>query len=360
MISWMVQKRIALLRITACLFFVFGILLSFTAWHADRLFPLLPVFDRIPQFAIDLSRSMAVLLPLGLLIGSFIRSRNYFIALLVFTLLFLLQDQVRWQPWVYIYCATLLPFALWKRPDEHLLPYFQILIIGVYLWSGIYKFSGAFIDLTFDKMLRTLLFIENEETRQSLRFLGYGIPIMEVFIAIGLFFRRSRTLAIIGTVLSHSVILTYLLVNDQNTVVYPWNIAMIVFAVLAFYKTNNSLYLGHLSRGKVRFQNWIGALFFIFLPALNPFGLWDNYLSFKLYSGNNGYYCVGLDKNQYRKVDSRLHPYFWQVEEPKGKYWILLNKWAYDELNVPFYPEVRTFKKVAKTFWRGEQFQVSN
>lgn len=354
MFPWIAQNRIPLLRVIACLFFVFGILLSFPAWHSDRLFPMLPVYDGIPQFPADLSRSMAVLLTLGLLIGSFMRFRSYFIAFLVFALFFLLQDQERWQPWVYIYCAILLPFALWKRPDAQLLTYFQILLIGVYLWSGVYKFSGAFIELTFDKMLRTLLFIENEETRQSLHFLGYGIPITEVLIAIGLFFRRSRTLAILGAVLSHSVILTYLLVNDQNTVVYPWNIAMVLMVIAAFYRTENTLAFWKETGVRIRVQSAVGAVFFIFLPVLNPIGLWDNYLSFKLYSGNNGYYCVGLDMDQYQKVDSELHQYFWRVEEPNGKYWILLNKWAFDELNVPFYPEIRTLKKVAKTFCDGE------
>jgi len=348
------ENRLPLVRSIVLIFFVFGILLSFKVWHSDRLFPLCPVFDGVPQFSEDFSRFVAALLIPLLLLGVFIRKRWYYGFVLGFLLFLLLQDQIRWQPWVYIYVAFLLPFALFKLPRHRILTYFQILLIGVYLWSGIYKFGGAFIELTFDKMLRTLLLIENPATRESLHFLGYGIPIIEVLIACGLVFVRTRTVAIFTGIATHLVILTYLLVNEQNSVVYPWNVAMILLLVVLFYRTKNDLQFWRGSDLKLKLLQSAGVFFFILMPASNPVGIWDNYLSFKLYSGNNGYFCVGLDQDQYTKVDSDLHGYFWRVQEPRGKYWLLLNKWAMDELNVPFYPEMRTFKSVSNTFCEGE------
>ncbi|MDB2657201.1 hypothetical protein N9Y60_04015 [Crocinitomicaceae bacterium] len=336
-----------------------GISLSFKVWHTDRLFPVLPVFDWIPSSSTDVSGFLAVILILSLLIGAFVRSRNYFIGFFVLLLFLLLQDQLRWQPWVYIYVAFLIPFALWKRTDERLLPYFQFLLIGVYLWSGAYKFGGSFIELTWDKMLRTLLFIDDPGTRQSLHFLGYGIPIVEMLIAVGLFFKKTRHLAILFAVATHIIILIYVITNKQNSVIYPWNFAMIFLVVMCFYKAGNSMldwaHLGSARRAsvvpkKVKLQIASGALFFVLMPALNPLGLWDNYMSFKLYSGTNGAFCVGLDKDQYKKVDPALYDYFWVVEKPNGKYWIYVNLWALDELNVAFYPEERTFRKLAKSF----------
>jgi hypothetical protein len=348
------ENRLLLVRATVLIFFAIGMLLSFKVWHTDRLFPLCPAFNGMPQFSTDVSLFIAVLLVAFLLTGLVIRKQWYYIALFCFLLVLLLQDQLRWQPWVYLYVALLLPFALFKVPKRQIIAYMQVLLIGVYLWSGLYKFSGSFIELTFDNMLRTLLFIENAETRASLHFLGYGIPLIEVLIACGLVFVRTRKAAILMGMATHVVILIYLIINQQNSVVYPWNIAMIVLLIVLFYQTKNSVFFWKEFDLRLKILQGSGVLFFIVLPVLNPVGLWDNYLSFKLYSGNNGYFCVGLNQDQYRKVDRNLHGYFWRVQEPRGKYWLLLNKWALDELNVPFYPEMRTFKSVSKTFCEGE------
>lgn len=350
MFDWIFKRRIPLIRAATCLFFICGILLSFTVWHSDRLFPTLPIIEGFPQFPADISSFLAVLLILGLILGAFIKQRAYFIALLLLLLLLLLQDQMRWQPWVYMYLAFLMPFALWKNPSEYLLPYFQFILIGVYFWSGFYKFGDGFIDATFDKMLRTLFFIEDAGTRESLRFLGYGIPLIEMGIAIGLLFRKTRNVSVLFAVLSHILILSYLIINEQNTVVYPWNMAMIVLAILSFYNTQNSLKFWNASSMRLKAMSAAGALFFLILPATSPLGIWDKYLSFKLYSGTNGTWCVGLDKDQYKKIDPALQAYFWKVDEPNGKYWIYVNLWAFDELNISFYPEIRTFKQLGKTF----------
>jgi hypothetical protein len=203
-------------------------------------------------------------------------------------------------------------------------------------------------------MLRTLFFIENDSTRESLHFIGYGIPLTEIGIAIGLVFRKTRNVSVLLAVITHIVILSYLIINEQNTVVYPWNIAMILLAILGFYNSNNALKFWDNANIRMRVIHGAAALFFLVLPALSPFGLWDKYLSFKLYSGSNGIWMIGLDKDEYKKVDPELQPYFWKVDEPNGKYWIYVNLWAYEELNVPFYPEMRTFKRLGKTFCNGD------
>ncbi len=361
MMAKILERRITLLRVVVCLFFVIGVGISFKVWHSDRLFPVLPVFDWMPVASNDVSSFLAMILIFGLLLGVVIRFRAYFIGLIVLLSLLLLQDYMRWQPWVYIYVAFLLPFALWKRPNEKLLPYFQFLLIGVYLWSGAYKFGGSFIELTWDKMLRTLLFIDDPGTRESLHFLGNAIPVIEILIAIGLFLKKTRHLAILLAIVTHVIILVYVITNQQNSVIYPWNFAMILLVITCFYKSGNSLssWASRQARSpdfssKLKLQIASGAFFFVFMPALNPLGLWDNYLSFHLYSGTNGAFFVGLDQDQYKKVDPSLYDYFWTVDEPNGKYWIYVNLWAMKELNVAFYPEERSFKKLAKSFCEGD------
>ena len=49
----------------------------------------------------------------------------------------------------------------------------------------------------------------------------------------------------------------------------------------------------------LRLTSFIGVLLFLILPLFARVGLWDNYLSFKLYSGTNGIYCIGIDEAQF-------------------------------------------------------------
>jgi hypothetical protein len=226
--------------------------------------------------------------------------------------------------------------------------------VGVYLWSGLHKFNDGFISTTFDKMLRELMFIENPITRSGYHFLGYLIPVLEVGLAIALVFKRTRNIAVFFGIAMHIIILMYLLKLGHNTVVYPWNLAMIFCLIILFYKNSNSMNFIRESDLQVKVLSGIVALFFILLPALSLFNLWDNYLSFKLYSGRTNHYCVTLPLAEVQKVDKELHPYLWNIQRVPNKYWIYLNKWSMDELNVPMYPATRVFKKVGKPFCAQE------
>ena len=88
-------------------------------------------------------------------------------------------------------------------------------------------------------------------------------------------------------------------------------------------------------------------------------GLWDNYLSFSLYSGKINTFYIAVGDQELGKVDSRLHKYFLKIEGLHGGEIIDINKWAMDALNVPFYPETRNLKKIGKRFCklgiRGDQ-----
>lgn len=348
------KNRINLARIIALIFFTIGIRMSFNLWHSDRLFPLCPVIDGFPVLPESIDQFMPILLISGLLASIFVKNRQHNIGMLAMLLFLFLQDQMRWQPWAYLYVCMILPFALFKEPKKELLGYFQILMIGVYLWSGIHKIHPGFIETTFNKMLEELFLIENQATIRSLNWLGYSIPIIEILIAIFLFFRKTRTIGVIGAVSTHVIILIYLIKIEHNIIVYPWNLAMILFTIALFWKSDYQLSFKRIKETKVKMLTSMAVLFFIVMPSLNFVGSWDNYLSFKLYTGTNGIYCIGLNQDQYQKVDEELYDCFWKVDEPNGKYWIYVNKWAFDELNVAFYSEMRVFKKVSKSFCDGD------
>jgi hypothetical protein len=222
------------------------------------------------------------------------------------------------------------------------------IIAGVYVWSGIQKLNPAFIDGTFAQIIKTTA-IKTEF--EDIRNLGYMIPVIEFLIGIGLLTAKFRRIALIAAVTTHVFILVYLASNgvDQNTVVYPWNAAMIFFISLLFWnkKENHLLSVGKISRTSFAV---IPVLLVWAVPILNFFGLWDHYLSFSLYSNKPSTFYIAVEESEIHKVDKRLDNYFAEIPGLTGGQLIDINKWSYGELNVPFYPETKAFKKLSASF----------
>ena len=349
------ENRVRISFIIVSLAFVTGVLLSWKVWGVDRFFPTLPIVDFIPKTSIFIGELLIYLLVVLILISSVFPKKWIVWPMFLLLTFILLQDQMRWQPWVYLYFFFLLPLLIVrKNQNGNYISYLQILLIGVYLYSGVYKFSGDFNVVTFERILYFLFGVEDEATRQSLNYLGYIIPTLEVLVAILLVFKKTRNFAVFGAILSHLTILFYLYLSGHNYVVFPWNIAMIALVFVLFFKAENHIELIKLKGFKLKFITVLGAILFLVMPATSSFGGWDRYPSFKLYSGTNGIYMIAIDQDQLKKIDYRLHDYFWDVQRFPGKFWIYVNWWALEELNVPFYPEERTFKQVGRTFCDGE------
>ncbi len=347
------DKRIALTRKTIIFFFLIGILLSFKLWISKRDFPLAPVVDGFRTLLFPFDYILAFLLILGL--GwSFFDNRkpvNIFV-ISILTFLFL-QDQNRWQPWAYIYFLSLILFALpgkINNNQNNLLTCSRIIMIGIYFWSGIHKLNLNFLDVTYENILREFFGFKDVTFINSIKPLGYVIPLTEICIGIFLCFPKLRNAAVYMAIASHLFILGYLspLGINSNSIVFPWNVAMIVIVFILFYKTTDKLELKQ--KLKHNFRIPVIIILTWILPALNFFGLWDNYLSFSLYADKGDEYYIVIAEGQLNKIDKDLSQYYLPADGLQGGQIINLGKWSMQELNVPFYPERRTFKKVAKSF----------
>jgi len=345
----LLDNRIRFIRILTSFSLFVGIVMSFNLWISDRTFPLCPVSDFIPASPVGMDVFIVGLALLLLGGGMISKHRMIFISLIVVFLLLFLQDQMRWQPWAYMYFLMLIPFSF-KLDNEKLISYFQILIIGVYLWGGIHKFSADFIDNTYLTILMDMFGLDSPETIQSLGWLGYSIPIIELAIALLLIFPRTRFLGFVGVVITHLFILVFLVCIDSNTILYPWNIAMVLFTGLLFYKNSEPMRIWERQSNLLRVFNFKAILLFILLPALSLFNNWDNYLSFKLFSGKTHLFYICIDNAHAHLIDPSLKPYYWEPEGLNNGVMISLNEWTLDELDIPFYPETRVFKKVASSF----------
>lgn len=121
---------ILLIKRTTSIFFLLGIFMSIDLWGVERTFPILPVFTFLKTGAI-LANKVAFSILISSLISIILFERKASLYLLFSSLLYLLiEDQIRWQPWVYIYIVILLPFFLNTSKKEKLI-FLRILFIGI-------------------------------------------------------------------------------------------------------------------------------------------------------------------------------------------------------------------------------------
>ena len=87
-------------------------------------------------------------------------------------------------------------------------------------------------------------------------------------------------------------------------------------------------------------------LLFGILPALSLVDLWDSYLSFALYSGNQRMATIYMADSVADKMPGELQELI-EVNDSKVDT-LDVEEWSYSELNVPPYAEMRIYKNVGK------------
>lgn len=345
--------RLRLLVRAVCIFFLLGIIFSIRLWISERFFPAAPVAD---VFTLPFPSDIILLgiFVFLLVVFLFLLRRAVLSALLICLVFLLLQDQLRWQPWVYLYGLVLASFLFYgkrEKRNEALFIFLQVLVASTYVWSGIHKLNPHFGEATFVKML-TALFGVAPAYAEKLKPLAYGVAAAEILIGIALFIPKTRFTGVVLTIGIHGFILAFLspLGIDHNTVVYPWNVAMIVIVFILFYKTTNRLtgWWRPLNLNE-RSVAVVGAVIW-FLPLLNFFGYWDDFLSFSLYSDKHKVFYVVIEKSELGRLDRRYTKYYINVPGLQGGKILHIDKWAFDELNVPFCPERRIFRVIARSF----------
>ena len=257
-------------------------------------------------------------------------------------------DQGRWQPWFYQYFIMLaaLGFYGWRN-HQAALNACQLIIICTYIWSGVQKFNVNFAWETWPDIAGPLLRFLPEGMKRLPTFLILTVPLLEVAIGLGLATRRYRSVSVIFAIATHIFVLILLLSSGENTVVWPWNIAMALFVVVLFWQDSETSASNFLVP-KNAFQALVLLLFTV-LPALSFFNLWDSYLSSALYSGNTDQAVIYVSPALIERLPAAIHPHIWQSTQP---FFLDINRWAYGELNVPVYPEPRIYRRVAQQICR--------
>lgn len=320
-------------------------LICYKLWLAGRFFPLVPVHDALQQVPpIMHSLLFAVSLGCMLLVWIF-PNRKVAVILLLSELLSCMLDQNRWQPWEYQFICMLGAFVF-ITDEKKRVQAWQIIMVGIYFFSGLSKCSSYFIHNVWDYLfLRELAGIHNAG-RWLLR-AGYALPLLEMLAAAALCFKPTRKAAVWFLCAMH--LLNLLVFGPAginiNAVIWPWNVLMPFLLIGLFY--NSSLHLFERPALKPVYT-MLMLLAWWMLPWLQLAGLWDRYLSGVLYSGRNEqlFICTNDLGASYRLANCI-------TIAGKGmdcNTAISTYKWGMQEMNTAPYPETRVFKAIAASW----------
>ena len=337
-------KRITYTKTVIVSGFVAGFLLSRRLWVSYRFFPLIPILPGLPHIPTLVDGILfAVLLVLLALIGVATRPRIYILSFALFLLFLALFDQTRWQPWAYLYLFMLLGLACfsWKPDDvagqENALNICRLIVCATYFYSGLQKMNPRFMVGT------TSMFGALSSRWPALHALGWIMAGTETLIAIGLLTRKFRNVAVIAGVLMHlDILYVCVIILHWNSVIWPWNVAMMALLFLLFWKTDFS-FRQVVWANPFRLQKVVLVLFAV-LPLLSFFGWWDSYLSASLYSANIPMAYIWMSPTVKRQLPLQIQRYV--KKQPGGNDLLKVQDWALTELNVPPYPAVRAYRTI--------------
>ena len=345
--------RVDLLRVAICLACGLGLLLSLRLWLSSRAYPLTPLWKNLPPIPLPFDYLLfGFLLTLLASVAIFPGKVNFLTAFLLIAVALCVMDQSRWQPWFYQYVFMLAAFALYGRTrseqnDDRLLNTCRLILVTLYFWAGVQKLGVGFIDQIFPSLVNPYLhFLFGRGNVIPRPFIAM-LPLVEIGIGIGLLTRRFRNVSVVLALLMHLIVLSLLVPLRREIVIWPWNVAMMCFVVILFWRTSDFTWRDVVISRPLSFKMLVLLLFGI-MPLFNLFGLWDSYLSGSLLSGHLNAARITISDSVKQRLPANIQQHA-EATPNSGEWNINPVRWSLSELNVPPYSEPRVFKSIARS-----------
>lgn len=264
-------------------------------------------------------------------------------------------DQSRLQPWFYEYLLLFAALAWFYSSRDagrrfSALNACRLLLASIYFWSGAQKINPRFPREMFPWIVKPLL-DDMPRLAPIAAHAAYAAPVVEIAIGLALLPRRTRPFAAAAAVAMHGFLLLVLgpLGRNHNSVIWPWNLMMIGAVLALFVHTPDvSARAIGVPAGPVLFR--AAVAFVVLAPALSFAGIWDNYFSWALYSGNH---AEAVFYVSYDLLDRLPDPIADHVYEHTGGPDTLdAAEWSWDELNAPINAEPRIYRAIARDLCR--------
>ena len=336
-------RRLTYLRVVTVGGYICGILLSRTLWFGTgRSIPRLPLVAGTPDSFWIAEIPLSVLLCTALLLCLFSARSRYLVSAAVITALLVLFDLTRLQPWVYQYALTLttLAFAKTRQNNEALNEPIvianQLIVASLYFWSGIQKLNWTFAHEVFPGLFENAGIHLNSSLLPRL---AIAIALVEALTGVGLLIPKTRRIAVVLAVVLHLSVLVLLVLARANTVVWPWNVAMLIIVPILFWRFERSVKVANYLPKTIIVLCTIG-------PVFSFVGWWDLNLSAALYAGNAPVAVVRVNDQVLAHLSDAAREQVFASS--RGEILLPLHEWSMRELNVPPYPEVRTYRQLSR------------
>lgn len=316
-----------ILRITA-LFWILFKALSFPLWTSDtRTFPLVPFINQINELN-PMVFDWILGLNLMFLILIIFKPKVWWISGVLMTeLILILSDQLRLQPSIYQYILTFSFFLLHPKYFKY---YVLLLLSAIYILSGLHKLNLGYANFVWGKFILHDTFgiptiISYHPVTKGI---GLLLPIFELIAGIVLL-TRWRKFAFYALILMHTILLLILgpLGANWNSIVWPWNIQMIIFALLYMHYFKNS----RSWIPKSKFQLGLISIVLIGLPVLGLFQKSLSPFSFNLYGGLTKYMYVSISDAKALELNTPEVIMTYNYDSYRSIF-----DWSMGELNVPY------------------------
>jgi len=317
-------------------------LLSTKVWMTDRNFPVIPIFEGIPNIPSPIDYIFySILIVLAIYQVIYLENRNTKIALISLFAFLMIGDQMRWQPYNVQYLLMTIGLLFYPSNTEQLLNVFRLIIVTFFIWSGFQDFNAVFNEFIFPWLALPIADKFPSKMEPYILEGGFIFASLNIITGIALLFEKSRNIAVYAAI-TIQLVLFYALSpmgNDWNHVILPYNIAMAFFSFILFY--NSKFEIKNIFWSKKFYYHQAILIFFTILPLLSIAGLYDRMQSFNIYSGKAWYAKIYVTEKLVDKLPDGVKRYVYRPAD--GDPYIETTYWSIDALEVSPYSEKRVY-----------------
>jgi hypothetical protein len=321
-------------------------------------------WDRLASWLMVLSLASLLFFPAG--------GRMTSVASWIFAgafLLAVLLNQHRLQPWAFEFCVLMLILAL--LPPKHAVTCLRFFVASIYLHSGLSKLDVTFLTThgeSFVSVITNAIGWNLSEAPKAIRQIVVAtLPVGEIAVAVGLSLPKTRRIAKWCSVVMH-LLLIWILGPwglDHHAGVLIWNgffilQNLILFQNVVLEKPDES----SRSAQRTKLLGYALTALVVFLPFLEPFGLYDHWPAWAVYASRPERTRVYISEDRIAEMPLELRGVVSDEPGPEaaerflaGKpAWrrVRIDRWSLDVLHAPIYPQDRF--QVGVALWLAEEY----
>lgn len=332
----------------------FGLLLFLVTWRIwipQTEFPQIPFFAALTVLPLWMDWiGVAAVLGSLLLAGFAPREgawRSAMVAFAISTVLLILLNQHRFQPWAYHFILFALVMATCRTDTTRRL--LRWLVISIYVYSAISKLDFQFLHSLgpqFNSVLLAPIGVDSSSWPNDVQvWLAMLFPIGELAIGLGLLIRHTRRVAVFAAIASHLLLLLILGpwgLSHQSGVLI-WNVYFIAQAWMLFTDREPNVKTERIE-SKVRLPERLCVLLIIGVigfPATEPLGFCDHWPAWELYSPRSSRVQVAIHESAIDRLPPKMQQHLSVSGAEGGWRQLHIDRWSLESLSVPIYPEDR-------------------